>query len=125
MGPAEYLVVYYARQATAAWWTRWVDPQFTHVEVWWRLGDQYWVALRPNHSHVTCDVMVGGPAIGENSVTALQTVSCLRGNTTPLFPVGLKTCVTAVKSVLGIRAAWIVTPRQLHNYIRKRRQVIP
>lgn len=31
---------------------------------------------------------------------------------------GLLTCVSMVKHLLGIRAWWVVTPKQLYNYIR-------
>ena len=120
MGPAVYSVVFYSAQATSAWWTRWLDRSLVHCEVWWHLGDDYWVALRPNHSHVTCDVMHGGPLPGENGISAVASIRCERSITSPMCPFGLKTCVTAVKSVLGVRKAWIVTPRQLHNYLRKR-----
>lgn len=124
MGSAQYLVVYYRAQPTSAWWTRLIDQRFVHVEVWWHLGDDYWVAVRPNHSHMTCDVMIGAPRVGENSVTKLQTVTCLRQATTPMLPIGMKTCVTVVKAVLGVRAAWVLTPKQLYRHIRKRRQII-
>ena len=33
---------------------------------------------------------------------------------------GMLTCVTVCKQVLGIKAAWVVTPWQLHNYIQRR-----
>jgi len=32
---------------------------------------------------------------------------------------GLMTCVSTVKHLLGIRAWWIVTPKQLYNYLTK------
>ena len=33
---------------------------------------------------------------------------------------GILTCVTVCKQVLGIKACWVVTPWQLHNYIERR-----
>ena len=33
---------------------------------------------------------------------------------------GMLTCVTVCKQVLGIKACWVVTPWQLHNYIQRR-----
>ena len=33
---------------------------------------------------------------------------------------GMLTCVTVCKQLLGIKAAWVVTPKQLHNYIQRR-----
>jgi|TARA_R110001592_G_scaffold152295_4_gene379682 hypothetical protein len=32
---------------------------------------------------------------------------------------GILTCVTVCKQLMGIKAAWVVTPRQLHNYIKR------
>ena len=34
---------------------------------------------------------------------------------------GWMTCVTVVKHLLGIRKPWIVTPKQLYNYIKRRK----
>jgi hypothetical protein len=33
---------------------------------------------------------------------------------------GVMTCVTVCKQLLGIKACWVVTPKQLHNYIKRR-----
>ena len=33
---------------------------------------------------------------------------------------GVLTCVTVCKQLLGIKACWVVTPWQLHNYIKRR-----
>lgn len=119
LGPADYAVVYYAEQGTAAWWTRLIDRRFVHCEVWWELGDGYWVALRPNHCHLTFDVMVGPPETMAHC-SAVQRVRVARQKTSPMCPVGAKTCVSLVKATLGVRVPWIVTPRQLYNYLNKR-----
>lgn len=121
LGPADYWVVYYADLGTSAWWTRWLSRRLIHVEVWWLIGEDYWVAMRPNHCYVTCDVMYGEPRVGENGVSAVQQVSCLRSRATPMVPVGLKTCVSVTKAVLGVRAAWVITPRQLYRFLAKRK----
>jgi hypothetical protein len=34
---------------------------------------------------------------------------------------GWMTCVTVVKHFLGIRAAWVMTPKQLYNYLERRK----
>jgi hypothetical protein len=36
------------------------------------------------------------------------------------IPRGMLTCVTVCKQLLGIKACWVVTPWQLHNYIKRR-----
>ena len=32
---------------------------------------------------------------------------------------GVMTCVTVCKQLLGIKACWVVTPKQLYNYIQR------
>lgn len=120
MGEATYHVVFYESKGTSAWWTRGLDQRYVHVEVWWHIGDDYWVAVRPNHCYLACDVMQGAPRVGENGVSGVHAVEALRSRTSPMVPVGLKTCVTVVKSVIGLRAAWILTPRQLQHYLSKK-----
>ena len=38
----------------------------------------------------------------------------------PRSPFMLGTCVGAVKRVLGVRAAWVLTPHQLYRYLKRR-----
>ena len=42
----------------------------------------------------------------------------------PMFPAGLKTCVSVVKAVIGVRNAFVLTPRQLYNYVDKRGGIV-
>jgi hypothetical protein len=120
LGAASYSVVFYATQGTSAWWTKALNPRFVHVEVWWHIGDDYWVATRPTHCYLACDVMHGRPLVGENGVSAVCDIHALREKTSAMFPFGMKTCVTIAKAIIGLRAAWIVTPRQLYNYLNPR-----
>lgn len=119
-GEATYLIVFYEARAPLAWWTRWLDQRFAHVEVWWHIGDDYWVAVRPSYHYLSCDVMHGSPREGEGGVTRTRVLRCRRDKVTPMMPFGMKTCVTVVKAVVGIRAAWVMTPRQLYNYLSKK-----
>jgi len=32
---------------------------------------------------------------------------------------GVMTCVTVCKQLLGIKACWVVTPKQLYNYVKR------
>ena len=34
-------------------------------------------------------------------------------------PRGFVSCVSVLKSIMGLRACWIVTPKQLHGYLRR------
>jgi hypothetical protein len=120
MGEATYCVVFYESQGLSTWWTKWISKRYAHVEVWWHLGDDYWVAIRPNYCYMTCDVMHGAPRVGDNGVSQFHVVKALRKRTSPMFPLGMKTCVAVVKAVIGLRAAWVVTPRQLQHYLSKK-----
>lgn len=115
---ALYLLVYQPRAEGWPWWSALVGDAFAHVEVWWLLGDDYYVAVRPYHQYLTVDIMQGPP---EGRV---QEVVARRLHDSTMFPLGLKTCVSVAKAMLGIRAAWVVTPRQLHNYVAKRNGVV-
>ena len=118
---AEYLLVYsYRTDATTAWWARWLTGtrDFSHVEIWWRLGEGYYVAIRPFHHYLMADVMCGEPS------GTVQKVTAMRRHRTPMFPAGLKTCVTVAKAVVGIRNAFVLTPRQLYNYVDKRGGIV-
>jgi hypothetical protein len=117
MGEATYCVVFYGAQMPFAWWTRGLNQRFAHVEVWWHIGDDCWVAVRPNYCYLSCDVMHGAPREGDNGVTHTRVLRCRREKTSPMVPFGMKTCVSVVKAVTGIRAAWVLTPRQLYNYL--------
>ena len=112
---AEYLLVYFRRsEGPTAWWARWIRNGFSHVEIWWSIGEGYYVAIRPYHHYLVADVVHGEPN-GE-----VQRVTAMRRYRTPMFPAGLKTCVTVAKAVVGIRNAFVLTPQQLYNYVEKR-----
>ena len=116
---AEYLLVYYPRSESTAWWARWLaERELAHVEIWWAIGEGYYVAIRPYHHFMVADVMHGEPE------GVVQKVTAMRRARWPMFPVGLKTCVTVAKAVIGVRNAFIVTPRQLFNYVEKRGGVV-
>lgn len=116
---AEYLLVYtYRSEATTAWWARWFTRDFSHVEIWWELGEGYWVAIQPFHHYLEANVMQGEPH------GVVQRVTAMRRHRRPMFPMGLKTCVTVAKAVVGIRNAFVLTPRQLYNYVEKRGGIV-
>ena len=115
---AEYLLVYSKRSEDTAWWARWVHRDLTHVEIWWSIGEGFYTAIRPYHHYLVVDIMQGEP---EGFV---QRVTSMRRHTTPMFPVGLKTCVSVAKAVIGVRAPWGITPRQLLQYVAARDGVV-
>lgn len=122
--PAEFALVYPPAEESTAWWARWVGRRsgFVHVEAWWRLGEidglEWWCAIRPYHDYLAAEMVRGPPESIEGA--RVQRVVAARRRGTPLFPAGLKTCVSVVKAALGIRAAWIITPQQLYDYVERR-----
>ena len=115
---AQYLLVYQSAGDYTAWWAKWVDKELSHVEIWWEIGGGYYTAIRPYHHYLVVDIMYGPPQ------GVVQRVTAQRLHELAMFPVGLKTCVTIAKAVIGVRAAWVLTPRQLYNYVAKRGGVV-
>lgn len=117
--PCKFVLVYTKREETAAFWTKWLHSDFSHVEIWKPIGDGLYLTLEPFH-----DYLVTGLAEGLPQEAICQDVTARRPTGTPLFPFGLKTCVSVVKAALGLRAAWIITPKQLFTHIQSRRGLV-
>ena len=115
---AEYLLVYYPRGEETAWWARGVDRHFAHVEIWSSIGEGFYTAIRPYHHFLIVDIMDGEPT------GTVQKVTAMRRAKLPMFPAGLKTCVSVAKAVIGVRHPLIITPRQLFDYVEKRQGVV-
>lgn len=116
--PQDFLLVYSSNSPRLAWFTRFVDPEFEHVELWQSIGEGYHLCLRPYHDHLVQEIVHGEPE------GVVQRVRARRRSRSAMFPLGLKTCVSVVKAMLGIRNAFILTPRQLHRYVEKRKGVV-
>jgi hypothetical protein len=116
--PIDYLLVYSGNAPRLAWFTRFLDPEFEHVDVWFDLGLGYYLALRPYHDSLQFHLVEGRPD------GRVQRVRARRRSTRAMLPFGLKTCVSVAKAALGIRNAFIVTPRQLYRYVEKHRGVV-
>lgn len=115
--PVRYTLVYQKADRRMPWlW--FLDPDFEHVEVWRDLGEGLWLALMPCHDYMKFEVIEGLP---EGRV---QSVLARRPPRGAMFPAGLKTCVSVVKAVLGLRHPLILTPRQLHHYVSERNGVL-
>lgn len=115
---AKYLLVYQASHEDAPWWAFMVDKSIGHVEVWWEIGGGYYTAVRPYHHYLVVDIMQGPPT------GTVQEVLATRASDFPMFPAGLKTCVSIAKAMLGIRSIRVLTPRQLFNYIEQRDGIV-
>lgn len=117
--PCEFVLVYTRREPDAAFWTRWLHPDFAHVEIWRSIGEDMYLTLEPFHDYLAIGLAEGLPADA-----ICQRVTARRRRGTPLVPVGVKTCVSVVKAALGLRAAWILTPKQLYEYIKNKKGVV-
>jgi len=79
-----------------------------------------WVMIDPMGSWLEVQVLPYGP---EDNVAEMMRdrgyrVGYVRKSRRDRFIFrGFMTCVSTVKHLLGIRAAWVITPKQLHNYI--------
>lgn len=116
--PKNFLLVYNARCETSAWWTKFLDPRMAHVEVWYDLGQGFYLALQPFHDRLEFSLVEGCPQGLVQRVTARRVTGKL------LFPFGVKTCVSVAKATLGINAPAVITPRQLFKHVENNQGVV-
>lgn len=112
--PAEFFLVYSRTDGASPWWARWADHELAHVEIWQPVGDGCYIAVMPMFDCLSIELM------GREPTGIVQRVWARRPLGYAMFPMGVRTCVTVAKAMLGIRSIWIQTPRQLHNFIRRR-----
>lgn len=117
--PCRFALVYTAATEQSTWWTKCLSKQFAHVEIWTPIGNDLYLTLEPFHDYLKVGLAEGLP-----TDAIVQHVTARRSRGTPLMPFGMKTCVSVVKAALGLRAAWIITPKQLFNHIESRRGLV-
>lgn len=119
--PIKYTVVYSPRTSTSAWWTAGLEEGFAHVEVWRRIEPGFYHVIQPFCDYIALGVVEAEPyQLGGD----YQEVTARRRMGRPIFPVGLKTCVSLVKAVLAVHAPLVITPYQLYKYIKDRNGVV-
>lgn len=116
--PERYVLVFSPRAGTSAWWTRWLHKDFVHVELLQEIEPGLYLGILPFHDYLRFEVLEGKPT------GTLQEVLATRESLRAMFPIGLKTCTSVAKAVLGIRKPWIITPRQLFKYVESRGGVV-
>lgn len=127
----EWYVVFHAREGH--WIFKWLKPGFQHIELtrpeYFGPGptDCVWLNVLPTFELLEADISTDPrppwlkcPTSTVQKVTTLQPFKKLRSR----WDMGPPTCVEVAKMVLGIRAFWVRTPWQLHEYISKRGCVI-
>lgn len=100
----------------------WLDHHLNHAYVIKETED-YWVKTEKYWSHLDSEVypVDGNPHIRclVNDADVVVPVEVnIKPSKTPIS-LGLMTCVSVVKAQLGLRKFWILTPRQLYNYLTK------
>lgn len=118
--PRNYVLVYAPFEHRLAWWTRWLSQRFAHVDVWLELDEDLWLCLSGSHAYISIE-LINAPIPKEYVV---QRVTARRRDDVTLNPLGLKTCVSMAKAMLGIRKPFILTPLQLYNYVKRSRGLV-
>lgn len=106
------------------WVFRFIDPVFQHVYAMHKSeGGCFWTVVDPIRSHLRIYTLLVDDYphprcyCGPDAVILPVTVSIHDDNVSGGF--GPVTCVTVIKSLLGLRDWRIVTPYQLYKYIRR------
>ncbi|MBT5415261.1 MAG: hypothetical protein HOH66_13385 [Rhodospirillaceae bacterium] len=102
------------------WSARWLHPRFRHCFVavrreghWLRFDGQAGLPQLDIVGPATIDLARHYRLLGY----AVLSVRVVRHG--PWWPWLLGTCVGGAKRMLGIRAPWVLTPRQLHRHLNK------
>lgn len=111
--PCEFVLVYSGTDGNSPWWARGADSKLAHVEIWQPVGDGCYIAVMPMFDCLGIELM------GREPTGIVQRVWARRPLGYAMMPIGVRTCVTVAKSMLGIRNWRIQTPRQLYNFIRR------
>lgn len=128
----EWMVVYHHREPYYSF-TKFLKPGFRHVELTRPLyygpnvTDVAWLSVLPTFEMLDVELghdptppWVRCPNSTVQKVTAIAPLMSVRS----WFDIGPPTCVEVVKMALGIRAFFVRTPWQLHQYIAKREGII-
>lgn len=102
-------------------WLRLLRPGFRHCFVLLELGDA-WVCVNPLAHRTSVEVWSLAPATdlpgwlrAQAGLTVVETE--VRRPPRHPSPLGLYSCVEAVKRVLGLQERWVLTPGQLHDHL--------
>ncbi|MBL4613957.1 MAG: hypothetical protein JKY27_03665 [Magnetovibrio sp.] len=103
-------------------WLRVLRPGYRHCFVVVHSGDA-WVLYNPLSNGTELNVWPVQPEQCIRDWLLCQGYKVVEVSVRPFVPKALGwapfSCVEAVKRVLGLRAAWVFTPWQLHQYLEK------
>ncbi len=121
--PATRALVVFSGKADLGW-LRLLRPGFRHCFVLLELGDS-WICVNPLAHRTSVEVWSLDPATdlpgwlrAQEGLTVVETT--LRQPPRRPSPIGLYSCVEAVKRVLGLQERWVLTPGQLHDHLMRR-----
>lgn len=124
------VVVFLGRELVdgAAWWSWFLKPGFIHCFVLLAInGDERWIKIEGIYGRLRVTQIPLGDDEREHYVryvargaTVIKTDVQSEMLIWPLMngEINVRTCVSVIKSLLGIRS-WAVTPWQLYKHLRK------
>ncbi|WP_052473250.1 hypothetical protein [Paramagnetospirillum magnetotacticum] len=120
MNPSSRALVVFSGKADLAW-LRLLRPGFRHCFVLLEL-DGAWVCINPLAHRTSVEVWSPGGGLdllawlrSQDGLTVVETA--VRHPPRRPSPIGLYSCVEAVKRVLGLQERWVLTPGQLYDYL--------
>lgn len=118
--PVEWWLIY-GKTERSQWWNSFLHKDFQHVQAMRRDGS-IWIHFAPHCEFLDIKILRTDanpwqlfPGHKIQRVVMLRKEGILRSP----WHTGAITCVELVKALLGIRAWYVRTPRQLFNYCRR------
>jgi hypothetical protein len=103
------------------WWLGLLRPGFRHCFVLVELGDS-WVCVNPLAHRTSVEIWRMAAATdllawlrAQKGVTVVETF--VRHPPRKAYPIGIYSCVEAVKRILGLHGRWVLTPGQLFDHL--------
>lgn len=103
------------------WWLRLLRPGFRHCFVVLEAGES-WICVNPLAHRTSVEVWEAASGAdvaawlrAQDGLTVVETV--IRRPPRRPSPLGLYSCVEAVKRIIGIQDRWVLTPGQLHDLL--------
>jgi len=122
-----YYVIAFTHQGSPRWWNRFLHPRALHVFALKWTG-KHWVMVHPRIAYLEVQVLEYDQESDLPEIVAKMEIDGLcRVNFNHLdtdrirvpWLFGPWTCVSQIKALLGIRAWWVLTPRQLWLHLNR------
>ena len=122
-----YYLVCFKNCGEPRWWNHFLHPQALHVFALKWTG-RYWVMVHPRISYLEVQVLYDYEREDEvmQIVENMDVIGMCRVDFDHLdtdrirlpWVFGPWTCVEQIKALVGVRAPWVLTPRQLWKHLR-------